>query len=200
MQRQPLIPMTALTLALLLTAAPAQADTYKVDAVHTSVAFQIRHLLTKTSGKFAEFEGTIEIDPQARDTLEVTGSIETASIDTGDEERDEHLRGEDFFNVEKYPKITFKAGELTDVNDDRTKGKLSGSLSMHGVTKPIVLDVEWFGTTTDPWGNKKAGFAGTTTVNRKDYGIIWNKALDSGGFVIGNEVEIEINVEANLAE
>lgn len=200
MQRIRLVSTLALTAAVVFATSAAQAAVYKVDTSHSSVRFAVRHLLSKTTGEFGTFEGTIEIDPEKRDTVKVTGSIDAASIDTRDEDRDKHLRDEDFFDVAKFPKITFEAGTLTDVNDDRTKGKLEGELTMHGVTKPIVIDVEWYGTIADPWGNKKAGFAGTTTLNRKDFGIVWNKALDSGGFVVGDEVEIEINIEANLQE
>jgi polyisoprenoid-binding protein YceI len=187
-------------LALAASAASAEMATYSVDASHSSVAFKIRHLLSKTSGQFHDYQATIKIDPEKRDQVMVEGIIDVASIDTDDEDRDKHLRNADFFDVEKFPAITFKSTKLTDVNEDRTKGKLHGDLTMHGVTRPVVLDVEWYGTVTDPWGNKKAGFAGFTTINRKDFGIEWNKTLDSGGLVVGDEVEIEIQVEGNLVE
>lgn len=183
-------------------AASAQAEmvTYTVDKSHSTVGFKIRHLLSRTSGQFHDYDGTIKIDPEKRDGVEITGEIRVASIDTNEEDRDKHLLNEDFFDVAKYPTITFKASKLTDVNADRTKGKLEGEMTMHGVTKPIVLDVSWFGTVTDPWGNKKAGFSGSTTVNRKDFGIVWNKALDAGGVVLGEGVEVLIEIEANLVE
>lgn len=183
-------------------AASAQAEmvTYTVDKSHSTVGFKIRHLLSRTSGQFHDYDGTIKIDPEKRDGVEITGEIRVASIDTNEEDRDKHLLNEDFFDVAKYPTITFKASKLTDVNADRTKGKLEGEMTMHGVTKPIVLDVSWFGTVTDPWGNKKAGFSGSTTVNRKDFGIVWNKALDAGGVVLGEDVEVLIEIEANLVE
>ncbi len=186
--------------ATVLIAAGADATTLKVDPAHSSVRFGVRHLLSKTTGTFGTFEGTVELDTGKRDAVKVSGVIDVASLDTGDEKRDKHLRAPDFFDVATYPKIEFSAGKLSDVNEARNKGKLEGSLTMHGVTKPVVLDVEWFGVQNDPWGNTKAGFSATTTVNRKDFGISWNKTLDSGGFLIGEDVEIEINVEAFVSE
>lgn len=181
-------------------AATAATVTYEVDRAHSSVIFKVRHLISYTTGKFGDFQGKIEIDPEKRDSVTVSGSIEVASIDTDEPDRDEHLRGEDFFDAAKYPQITFSASTLSWDNAEKTKGKLTGDLSMHGVTRPVVIDVEWFGTATDPWGNKKAAFRGATTLNRKDYGIVWNKALDSGGVLIGEEVSIEINVEAGIPQ
>jgi len=186
----------AITLALAFFASPAAAATLKIDEAHSSVSFGIRHLLSTTKGQFRKFEGTVRIDPDKRDSVKVSGSIEVASIDTGDAKRDAHLRGEDFFNVDEFPTIAFEASELTQVNDDRSAGKLGGTLTMHGVTKDIVIDVEWFGVQTDPWKNTKAGFRGELTINRKDFGIVWNKALDTGGYVLGDEVKIELELEA----
>lgn len=190
-----------LALALGLAAASAaQADvqTYEIDKVHSNITFKIRHLLSKTTGKFLQFSGNVAIDPEKRDSVKVQATIDVESVDTDDAKRDSHLRGEDFFNVAKNPTMTFTGGELTNVNADRTNGKLAGTLTLMGVSKPVVLDVDWLGTATDPWGNQKAAFSGTTTINRKDFGIIWNKTLDSGGYLIGDEVEIEINIESQL--
>jgi polyisoprenoid-binding protein YceI len=200
---KPLLTMflfVAFSFLVAVPAATAEVMTYTVDKAHSTVGFKIRHLLSKTSGRFHDYEGTIKLDPEKRESVEVTGTIQVTSIDTDEDDRDEHLRNEDFFNVAKFPTITFKASKLTDVNEDRTSGKLAGEMTMHGVTKPIVLDVSWYGTVTDPWGNKKAGFSGVTTVNRKDFGIIWNKALDAGGVVLGEDVEVSIEIEADLVE
>ena len=109
-----------------------------------------------------------------------------------------HDRTADVFDVAKFPKITFVGSKLIDVNADRTKGKLEGTLTIKDVSKPVVLDVEWYGIAKDPFGNEKANFSGKTTVNRKDFGIIWNKTLDAGGYLVGDEVVIEINVEAQI--
>ena len=182
-------------LTTLLAASSAVATTYSIDSAHTAVLFKVRHLVSKTTGRFDKFEGTVDIDPKERGSLKVTGSIDVDSIDTDEPKRDAHLRGADFFDAARFPKITFSAGSLSEVNADRTKGKLSGDITIHGVTKPIVLQVEWLGTVTDPWGNNKAGFDATTTINRKDFGLVWNKTLDSGGLMIGDEIEIELHVE-----
>ncbi|HYB97706.1 MAG TPA: YceI family protein [Candidatus Limnocylindrales bacterium] len=196
MIRKPLAAVLFASLLLACSGARAEEVTFQVDKSHSSVNFRIRHLLSKVTGQFRSFGGTVVLDPVKRDTVKVEGTIDVASIDTGDAKRDEHLRNEDFFDVARHPKITFKADKLTDVNDDKTAGKLHGELTMHGVTRPIVIEVEWYGVATDPWGNSKAGFAGTTKLNRKDYGIEWNKSLDSGGLLIGEEVEIELQMEA----
>ena len=162
------------------------------------MTFKIRHLLSKVPGKFKQFKGTIAIDPVARDTVNVSATIEAASVDTDEPKRDDHLRSADFFDAGKFPNIMFTGGKLTDVNADRTKGKLEGTLTIKDVSKPVVLDVQWYGTATDPWKNQKAAFSGTTTLNRKDFGIVWNKTLDSGGYLVGDDVDVEISIEAQL--
>lgn len=198
---RPLLARTVLALGVTFgaaTAAVAAVESYEVDKVHSNVIFKIRHLLSKTTGQFKDYTASVQIDPEKRDSVNVVAKIDASSIDTGDAKRDAHLRGEDFFDVAKFPAITFTGSELTDVNADRTKGKLRGTLTIKGVARPVVLDVEWHGTATDPWGNRKAAFSGTTTINRKDFGIIWNKTLDGGGYLVGDEVEIEINAEAQI--
>lgn len=180
------------------SAAHAAPTTYEIDKVHSSILFKIRHMLSKTTGQFQQFGGTVTVDPDKRDSVEVSAAIVAGSVDTDDAKRDQHLRGADFFDVEKFPQITFTGGKLTDVNADRTKGKVEGMLTLHGVTKPVVLDVEWLGVATDPWGNTKAAFSATTKINRKDFGMVWNKTLDAGGYLIGEEVEIELNIEAAI--
>jgi polyisoprenoid-binding protein YceI len=192
---------TALALALTLataSAALAGTNTYEIDKAHSSIVFKVRHLLGKVPGQFNAFSGSVTIDPDKRDSVNVTASIDVSSINTDEKKRDDHLRSPDFFDVTKFPTITFTGGKLSDVNTDRTKGKLEGTLTIRGIAKSVVLDVEWYGTATDPFGNHKAAFAGTTKLNRKDFGIIWNKTLDSGGYLVGDDVEVEINVEAQL--
>lgn len=181
-------------------AAQAAPSTWEIDRAHSSITFKIRHLLARTSGSFGKFEGKIVVDADKRESVEATATIETASVDTDNTKRDDHLRGPDFFDATKFPTITFRGGKLSAVNADRTKAKLEGELTMHGVTKPVVLDVEWYGTAKDPWGNLKAAFAATTTVNRKDFGIIWNKTLDAGSYLLGDEVQVEISIEAQPAK
>lgn len=196
-------PLVRSALALMLVAAmssAARADikTYEADKSHSNVTFKIRHLLSKVTGQFKDYKAMVQIDPDKRDQVNVYAEINTASIDTDEAKRDEHLKGPDFFDVAKFPKMTFTGSKLTDVNADRTKGKLEGKLTIRDVSQPVVMDVEWLGTATDPWGNAKAAFSGTTKINRKDFGIIWNKTLDSGGYLVGDEVEIEINIEAGI--
>ncbi len=189
-----------LLVALVMAPIAVSASTYKVDKSHTSVAFKVRHLFTKLTGRFDDFEGTISFDPANFSAATVEGTIRAASINTNNEKRDAHLKKEDFFDVEKYPQISFKSTKVTDVDTDAKTAKVHGNLTMHGVEKPIVLDVSYLGTAKDPWGNMRGGFEATTTVNRKDFGIAWNETLDSGGLLIGEEVEIEINVEGMVVE
>ena len=192
--------LVALLVAPLLasTAAFAEEATYEIDHAHSSIVFKIRHMFSKVPGRFKKFSGTITVDPDVRDSVNATATIDVASIDTDEPKRDDHLRSPDFFDVAKFPTMTFKGGKLTDINADHTKGKLTGELTIRDVTKPVVLDVEWFGKGKDPFGNEKIAFAGTTTLNRKDFGIIWNKTLDSGGYLVGDDVQVEISVEAQI--
>lgn len=190
-----------LTLAVLLLAPPAMfAAQYKVDKAHTAVGFKVRHIFTNVPGQFDEFDGTVTFDPENLAAAAVEGTIKAASINTNNEKRDTHLRSADFFDVEKYPTITFKSTKVTDIDEAKKTAKLHGDLTMHGVEKPIVLDVAYLGTAKDPWGNTRGGFIGKTTLNRKDFGIVWNETLESGGLLLGEEVEIEINVEGMLVE
>lgn len=187
-------------LALVLTTATsATAADYKVDTSHTGVTFKIRHLFTKVDGRFDEFQGTVKFDPDNFADSSVEGTIQAASINTFNEKRDAHLRKPDFFDVEKYPTITFKSTRVTDVDSTAKTAKLHGDLTMHGVTKPIVLDVTYLGTGKDPWGNMRGGFHAETTLNRKDFGLNWNQTLETGGLLVGEEVEVELNVEALVA-
>lgn len=180
-----------------LSTLPAQAApvTYKVDPDHTTVGFKIRHLFSQVQGRFDKFEGTITFDPDAPGSTKVEGSIAAASINTNHAKRDAHLRNPDFFDVEKYPKISFRSTGVAEVDATKKSGKLNGILSMHGVDKPIVLDVAFLGEGKDPWGNRRSGFTATTTLKRKDFGITWNETLESGGVLLGEDVQIEIQVE-----
>lgn len=174
-------------------AGPAGAETYQIDPVHSDVRFSVSHMVGKVSGRFGKFEGTVEYvkgDPKA---WKVDALIQTASIDTNNEDRDKHLRTGDFLDTEKFPTISFKSTKVTDLKGD--KAKLHGDLTLHGVTKPVVLDLELGGVVKDPWGNQRAGATAATKINRKDYGIVWNKVLDGGGLVVGEEVSITLEIE-----
>jgi polyisoprenoid-binding protein YceI len=187
----------ALVLAgLLAFASRAAADTYVVDPAHTSVLFKIRHLFTTVTGRFEKFDGTIDYDEKAPAKTHVAGAIEAASINTNVEKRDNHLRSADFFDVEKYPKITFESSGVTGLDASGKSGKMNGTLTMHGVSKPVVLDVAFLGKGKDPGGKERAGFQASTTINRKDYGLTWNKLLESGGALVGDDVKIELDIEA----
>ncbi|HEY2774141.1 MAG TPA: YceI family protein [Candidatus Binatia bacterium] len=178
--------------------ARAEVQTFEIDHAHSSVTFKIRHLLSTVPGKFKSFKGTIKIDPDKRDSVQVDATIDTASIDTDETKRDDHLRSPDFFDAARFPTIKFTGNKLTDVNADHTKAKLEGMLTMRDVTKPIVLDVQWLGMATDPMKNLKAAGTATASLNRKDFGIVWNKTMDNGGLLVGDDVSIEINVEAQI--
>jgi polyisoprenoid-binding protein YceI len=183
--------LAALVLVLGIGTAAAQG-TYGIDTAHSSVGFKVRHLVSKVSGGFNQFDGTIVADFGNLDASSVEITVQTASIDTENEKRDGHLRSPDFFDAEKYPEITFKSSKITKVDDDSFA--VAGTLTMHGVSKEITLTVDFLGEMT-AMGGTRAGYELTTTVNRKDYGVSWNRPLDAGGFVLGDDVEININLE-----
>jgi len=192
--------LSVLVLAATTLPPPVLAATYKVDPGHTSVTFLVRHLLTNVEGRFRTFEGQIAFDPAAPEKTTVRGSIDVATIDTNVAKRDDHLRSPDFFDVAKFPKIEFVSSGVSDVDKAKNTGKIRGNLTMHGVTKPVVLDAQFLGAATDPWGNKKGGFTASTTIDRKDFGLTWNKTLEAGGVLVGDEVTIRINVEGDVQE
>ena len=185
-------------LSLLLLNQSLSAATYKIDTDHTAVSFKIRHILSYVQGHFKQFEGSFDYDPEKSKTWKANATIQTASIDTNVEPRDKHLRSADFFDVEKYPTVTFKSTGVTDVTP--TSAKLNGLLTIHGVEKPVVLNLEILGVVKDPWGNTIASFTATTKVNRKDFGLNWNKVLETGQFLVGEEVEITLEVAGLLQQ
>jgi polyisoprenoid-binding protein YceI len=185
--------------AVLAAASPAlAAETYQFDKAHTTVGFQVRHIFTMVGGKFGDFAGTIEVDRAKPESSSVEFTIQAKSIDTNEPKRDAHLRSADFFDVQNQPTISFKSTSVKANGKD--SWLVSGNLTMHGVTKPVTLPVAFLGEGKDPWGNEKMGFEVSLTLNRTDYGLNWNKALDTGGFLLGDEVKVEIAVEANKAK
>jgi len=185
----------AIVLALALASTSVfAADTYAVDPVHSNVAFTIRHLVSKVTGKFDDFSGTVNVDPKKLATSSVDFAIKVASIDTGNGDRDKHLKSGDFFDAEKYPEITFKSSSVKATGKD--KYSVAGTLTMHGVSKQVVLPVEFGGFGKDMQGNEKAGFELSTRLDRKAYGINWNKAVDNGT-LLGDEVAVTINLETS---
>jgi polyisoprenoid-binding protein YceI len=183
--------------ALLVAAAvavPARAqETYLVDKGHSDVVFQVRHLVSKVSGQFRDYEGSLRLDRAHPEKSAVEFTIQAASIDTNLPDRDAHLRNADFLDAEKHPQIAFRSTRVVAKGSDRYE--VTGALSLRGVTREVTLPVQFLGFVKDPWGNDKAGFEATLTVNRKDFGIVWNKALDTGGVVLGDEVKVAFNLE-----
>ena len=182
-------------LAQALCAPSAWAVTYAIDPDHSAVTFKIRHLFSNVTGTFNRFEGTIDYEPGKPETWKTQAVIQAASIDTRVEKRDNHLRSKAFFEVETYPTIHFTSTKVTDVTDK--SAKLQGNLTIHGVTKPVVLDLKIHGVGNDPWGNTRAGFTATTTIDRKEFGITWNQPV-VGGVLLGDDVEITLEVEGLL--
>lgn len=186
-----------LALFLTLAAAPrAFAASYAIDADHTTVSFKIRHLFSNVQGIFKQFEGNFDYEPGKPELASAEAVIKAASIDTNVEARDKHLRNPDFFDVEKFPEIRFKSTKFTEESPE--KGKLEGVLTLHGVEKPVTLDVQIHGAGSDPWGNTRSGFTATAKINRKDFGLGWNKTVEAGQLLVGEEVVITLEVEGIL--
>ena len=171
----------------------AWAATYTVDADHTAIGFTIRHLLSNVQGTFDAFEAAFEYVPEHPEQWKANATIQATSINTRVSKRDTHLRSKDFFDVETYPTITFTSTEVTDVTP--TSAKLHGLLTIHGVEKPVVLDVQLHGEAKDPWGHIRAGVTARTRINRKEFGLTWNKALETGQLLVGEEVDVTLEVE-----
>ena len=176
-----------------LATLPLQAETYTIDPGHSEVSFQIRHMVSNVRGRFNDFAGAVNMDPKNPAASSVEFHIKAASIDTNVADRDKHLRSADFFDVEKFPEITFKSKSVKATG--KNQYAVTGTLTMHGVSKDITLPVTFGGEAKDPWGGTRAGFETGATLNRKDYGIVWNKAIDNGGVLLGDDVKVEINLE-----
>ena len=185
--------------ALVLTfglggAAFAESVKLSIDPQHSTVGFRVRHLFTKVNGQFRAFDGTIDFDAKNLAASKVAVTIKASSVDTNVEARDKDLRSKRFFDVETYPTLTFNGTAITEVTGG--SGKIKGLLTMHGVTREIVLDAQYLGSAKDPWGNQRYGFHAETKINRKDFGMAWNEAIEAGGVLVGDEVEILLDVEA----
>ena len=176
------------------TTTTAITTTYRIDRAHSEAVFQVRHLLTKVRGRFSDFEGTIQYDEANPERSSVNATIQATSIDTNESDRDTHLRSADFFDVEKFPTLTFRSTRVTKKGSESFD--VAGDLTIHGVTKPVTLNVTFLGKATDPWGNERLGFEGETTINRKDFGLTWSAALETGGFLVGDEIKISVSVQA----
>jgi len=186
--------LTTLLLFTLVAAGPLAAAEYQIDASHSTIGFQVRHMaISKTNGNFEDYTGTFSFEPGKPETWSCEAVIQATSINTNNQKRDDHLRSDEFLDVANYPTLTFKS---TGVKmEDSFEGILMGDLTIHGVTKSVELDLEILGTVTDPWGNERAGFSASIKINRKDYGLSYNSVMEAGGLVVGDEVKITLEIE-----
>jgi polyisoprenoid-binding protein YceI len=176
------------------TATTPATGTFAIDKAHSEVVFQVRHLVTRVRGRFSDFAGTIRFDELNPAAGSVSFTVDAASIDTNSADRDAHLRSEDFFFVEQFPALTFVSSGVSKRSGDAYD--VRGTLTIRGVAKEITLPVEFLGAAKDPWGQSRIGFEAETTVNRKDFGLTWNAALETGGFLVGDEVKITLSIQA----
>ena len=184
----------AAALAFSANATQAAPETFAVDKAHSEVGFRVRHMLSKTAGRFTDFNGRVEFNPENPESSSVEFHIRAASVDTDVEDRDKHLRSADFFDVENHPELVFRSDSVWRTGKDRYD--VTGTLSIRGIEKRITLPVTYVGQSADPWGGTRAGFSTEVTLNRKDFGMVWNKALDKGGFLLGDEVWVTLEIEA----
>ena len=180
------------------TAIATKTTTYSIDKAHSEVTFQVRHLLTKVRGRFSEFDGTIDYDEQDPEKSAVNVNVKAASIDTNEGDRDAHLRSADFFDADKFPALAFVSRTIT--RKDTNAFDVGGDLTIHGVTRPVVFAVAFLGKAKDPWGKERIAFEAEATINRKDFGLNWNAALETGGFLVGDEVKIALSIQAVPAQ
>jgi polyisoprenoid-binding protein YceI len=176
------------------TQAPATSTTWKIDPAHTNVEFAAKHLMiTTVKGRFPDVEGEIVMFDGDPSKSSVTATLKAASIDTRTGQRDDHLRSADFLDVANYPEITFKSTRITGEKSDF---KVTGNLTIRGVTREVTLDVTNEGTTKDPWGGDRVAFSATTKLDRREFGLTWNQAIEAGGVLVGNDVKVSIDVQA----
>jgi polyisoprenoid-binding protein YceI len=184
-----------------VAAAPAASLTgnYTIDPVHSRIGFSVRHMMvSKVRGQFTEYTGSGYFDAEdpAKSHAELT--IKAASIDTRNPDRDNHLRSNDFLAMEEHPELTFRTTEVRRV--DESHFAVTGDLTIRGVTRPVTIDFDYLGSTVDPWGKTRLGFEGSTTINRRDFGVNWNAALEAGGVMVSDNVTLEIEIEAVKAD
>jgi polyisoprenoid-binding protein YceI len=167
---------------------------WKIDNAHSLVEFSVRHMMISTvRGRFERFSGTVEFNENDPAASSVDVQIEAASINTNEPQRDNHLRSADFFEAETYPHLTFKSTRVEKV--DENNGRIYGELTIRNVTRPVVLETEYNGQAKSPWGSTSAGFTANTKINRKDWNLVWNQALETGGVLVGDEIKIHIELE-----
>jgi len=188
------MPLSRLGLAVLLLASPVLAADYEIDPDHSSVGFKVKHLaISNVPGGFSRFGGRFSFDPARPEAARVEAAISTSSIDTRHGKRDEHLRSPDFFDTARFPEITFASREVREASNEGFK--LLGDLTIKGVTKPVTLDVSITGSGKDMYGKERAAFSATTRINRKEFGLTWSKVLETGALVVGDDVDVTIDIE-----
>jgi polyisoprenoid-binding protein YceI len=188
--------LLSVALAAVLGAAslPAAAESWSIDASHSTVGFSVRHMMvTNVKGSFGKFTAKVDGSPADPVAAKISATIEVASVDTRDVKRDEHLRAPDFFDAAKFPEMTFASTKVEKTS--ATTAKMTGNLTLRGVTKPVVLDVEYTSALKNPWGKTVVGASATGKINRKDFGVNWSKSLDGGGLVVGDEVTIQLDLQ-----
>lgn len=184
-----------LTVLILTAFGNLHAATYKLDESHTTIGFKIKHLvISNVPGRFNKFNGDFKFDSKNKTIEDLNVTIDASSIDTNEPDRDKHLKSKDFFEVEKFKTLEFKS--KSTVFKDKQPIEIKGDLTIHGVTKPVVLKADFKGEVTDPWGNQRIAFEAGTKLNRKDFGLLWNKTLDKGGVMVSEELEVVIAGEA----
>jgi polyisoprenoid-binding protein YceI len=193
-KRRPALPAVLSIMLLAAAAVPALAENqaFRIDPEHTQIGFKVKHFFSKVPGRFNTFEGSAQLDPADLSKGSVSITIDAASIDTNDAARDKHLRSDAFFAVETYPKITFTSTRVVPAGPDKLK--IEGNLTIRGVTRPVTLDVDVLGFGPG-YGGLRGGFEARATINRQDFGVKWNDVVEGGGLVLGNDVEILLNVE-----
>lgn len=172
---------------------------WTVDKAHSDLTFRVRHMvIARVSGTFGEWEADLRLDPDDLAASQIEVRVDTATIDTREPSRDAHLRSADFFHVEEHPQMVFRSTRVEEHGEGRLK--VWGELTIRGVTKEVPVDVHYSGRLTDPWGNDRVGFEGHAEINRKDFGLVWNAPIETGGMLVGDRVEITIDLEATRAQ
>jgi polyisoprenoid-binding protein YceI len=180
--------------AVLLIGSAVQAQTWDFDKAHSTIGFSVRHMvISKTTGEFGDYSGSVTFDGKDMSGGSVEVTIQIASIDTENKDRDDHLRSGDFFEVEKYPTMTFTSSKITP--GEGNTFTMVGDLTIKGVTKEVTLEGEFYGAIDDPWGNTRAGFSAETTINRQDFNVAFDNKLQDGSLIVGNDVEIKLEIE-----
>lgn len=189
-----LFPALIAVAAALSLAGVSGATDFELDTAHTEVVFKVRHLgISNVTGNFEKFSGTYSFDPETKTATSLKVTIDATSVTTKNEGRDKHLNSPDFFDTARFPTITFEGKSFSPLKGDAFT--VAGDLTMHGITKPVVLDVTYNGAIKDPWGNNRTAFSATTKINRKDFGLNWGKVMDNGGLVVGDDVTILLEAE-----